>query len=203
MSQGTFRGKTGGNLPQIRSVCLIALGANYPFGEGDAKETILKGISAIQKDLGVIRSKSMLYRTPAFPSGSGPDFVNAALKVETDLSMAELLSGMHRIEAQFGRERQRRWAPRTLDLDLINYDDVIAPDRKTFDQWAALSLEKQMQDTPNDLILPHPRMHERAFVLIPLSDVAPDWIHPVFGKTISQMVDGLSADVVSEVERLQ
>jgi 2-amino-4-hydroxy-6-hydroxymethyldihydropteridine diphosphokinase len=98
--------------------------------------------------------------------------------------------------------RQARWAPRTLDLDLIAYDDLILPDRATYKKWAELPLEEQMTLTPRELILPHPRLAERAFVLVPLAEVAGDWVHPVTGRTVRQMLDELPHKDISEVAAL-
>jgi 2-amino-4-hydroxy-6-hydroxymethyldihydropteridine diphosphokinase len=166
---------------------------------GDPTETIQLSVEAINGTLGVIRGKSRLFRTPAFPRGSGPDFINCALKLETDLSARALLACLHDIEARFGRRRQARWAPRTLDLDLIAYDDQILPDRATYLKWAELPLDAQMKRVPQELILPHPRLAERAFVLVPLADVAPDWVHPVTGRSVRQMLDALPHKDISDV----
>lgn len=110
-----------------------------------------------------------------------------------------LLIKLHEVEDVFGRERPSRWAQRTLDIDLIAYDDLVMPDRETFQHWMNLPLEEQMKQAPDQLILPHPRVQDRAFALIPLSDVAPDWRHPVLGKSIKEMVEALSEDEKSEV----
>lgn len=160
------------------------------------------GRMAIQQDLGVIRGESALYRTPAFPPGSGPDFVNAALAVETNFPPEEFLEGLHAIEAALGRERHKRWAPRTLDLDLVGYDDLVLPDLQTYARWAELPLERQMEEAPAQLILPHPRLVERAFVLVPLCDVAPEWRHPVVGQSVREMLDALPEESISEVVAL-
>jgi 2-amino-4-hydroxy-6-hydroxymethyldihydropteridine diphosphokinase len=200
--QDTRLEKTGEKLPQFRSVALVALGSNYPVGSVDATETIQLGMEAIQTDLGVIRGKSNLYRTPAFPPGSGPDFVNAAIVLATNLAADDLLEGLHRIETALGRVRRKRWEPRSLDLDLIAFDDLVLPDRQTFFKWADMPLEQQMQAAPEYLILPHPRMADRAFVLLPLLDIAPDWVHPVLHLSVREMADRLPEDRVSEVKLL-
>nr|WP_300034123.1 2-amino-4-hydroxy-6-hydroxymethyldihydropteridine diphosphokinase [uncultured Roseobacter sp.] len=190
-------------MPQFRSVALIALGANYPSVSGDAAETIRMGIKAIPSDNTVIRAQSMLYTTPAFPPGNGPDFVNAAVCAETDLTPQALLAFLHGIEAGMGRVRRERWAPRTLDLDLIAFDDQVLPDAQTHKTWRSLSLEAQMREVPDGLILPHPRMQERGFVLVPLADVAPDWEHPLLKKTVSEMLKELPDGARQEVRALQ
>ncbi len=159
-------------------------------------------LSEAAKALGVIRAKSSLYRTPAFPAGSGPDFVNAAFSVETDLNPREVLACLHDAEKRFGRVRQQRWAARTLDLDLIAYENQILPDLSTYSYWAELPLEEQQKKAPEELVLPHPRLHERAFVLVPLNDIAPDWVHPVTGKSVSQMLKSLPKSAKAEVCRL-
>lgn len=195
-------GKNNEMLSQIRSIALVAVGSNYPSVSGDPTETIQFSIDAIGQHTGVIRSVSRLFRTPAFPRGSGPDFVNCAFKLETDLSAPALLAALHRIEADFGRVRQARWAPRTLDLDLIAYDDQVLPDRPTYLKWAELPLEEQMRRAPTELILPHPRLAERAFVLVPLADVAADWVHPVTGRSVRQMLEALPRGDISDVTAL-
>ena len=150
----------------------------------------------------MIRGISSFYATPAFPAGSGPEFVNAALKLETDLAPGALLDALHALEARYGRDRAERWGPRSLDLDLIAYGDLVLPDAETHAKWVDLPLEEQMRAAPDRLILPHPRLAERAFVLVPLNDVAPDWCHPITGATVRQMVEDLPEALVSEVVKL-
>ncbi len=151
-------------------------------------------------ELGIlVRRKSQFYRTPCFPPGTGPDYVNAAIRVETQLSPGALLHVLHDIEHEFGRARKQRWGMRTLDLDILLFDDLVLPDQDTFDRWHDLPIEEQVCATPEHLILPHPRLQDRAFALVPTRDVAPDWCHPVSGKTVSQMCAELPEDTVAEV----
>ena len=105
-----------------------------------------------------------------------------------------MLRVLHRIEYLFGRERVSRWGARPLDLDLIGTGRRVLPDAATSLKWMALDPEVQRRSAPETLILPHPRMHERAFVLIPLAEVAPGWRHPVLGRTVAEMAAALPAD---------
>ena len=110
-----------------------------------------------------VTAQSDLWRSKAWPDPSQPEYLNAVFAIETQLSAAKLMHTLLEVEQSFGRERSVPNAPRTLDLDLIAYGDEV------IDQI--------------DLIVPHPRAAERRFVMGPLSQVAPAWVHPVFGKT--------------------
>lgn len=101
-----------------------------------------------------------------------------------------------------GRERGTRWGQRTLDLDLLAMGDLVLPDAQVYAHWRDLPLEDQARRAPEQLILPHPRLQDRAFVLVPLSDVAPDWRHPVLGRTVLEMRDALSPEALAEVRRI-
>ncbi len=175
---------------------VIALGANLSLRESGPKVTLQRGIDAISRHGVVIRAVSRFFETPCFPVGVGPDYVNAAALIETDKSPEELLHLLHEVEHEFGRERVQRWGMRTLDLDLVCYDDLILPDRAEYERWLALAPEAQKQQAPEQLILPHPRLQDRAFVLVPMADVAPDWRHPVLGRTVTEMLADLpTADI--------
>ena len=202
MPQVTRHGKIGRKSPQLRSLALVAVGSNQGLRNGTPHDTVLNVLKEFPVQVGSIRAASRLFRTPAFPAGSGPDFVNAALAIETELDPAAFLHHLHEIEAQYKRNRTKRWGPRTLDLDLIAVADQILPDPDTYAHWAQLPLAQQMIEAPNGLILPHPRLHERAFVLIPLADVAPQWRHPISGMTVTEMVAALPEDLRNEVEVL-
>jgi 2-amino-4-hydroxy-6-hydroxymethyldihydropteridine diphosphokinase len=167
------------------------MGANLASSQSELVATLKKALVKLS-DAGVmIRAVSRFYKTPAFPAGAGPDYINAAFVARTDWPATQFLDLLHEIESGMGRERVQRWGQRVLDLDMIAVGDAIAPDLATYRDWLDLPLERQMREAPKELILPHPRMHERAFVLIPLADVAPDWVHPVIGKTVQEMRDAL------------
>lgn len=140
-----------------------------------------------------------LYATPAFPAGAGPDFVNACATAESPLSPTEALAALHAIEAEMGRVRTVRWGQRVIDLDLLAAGDRVMPDVATFRHWMGLPLADQMRLAPGELIVPHPRLHERGFVLVPLADVAPDWVHPILGRSVRQMLAGLDPAETAEI----
>ncbi len=146
-----------------------------------------------------VSAVSRFYATPCFPAGAGPDYVNAAVAVHSPAAPDEILSRLHKIETAFGRSRDTRWGQRTLDLDLIAYDDLVRPDREGFDAWLALSPDEQKLAAPDRLVLPHPRIQDRAFVLVPICDIVPDWRHPVLGQSVRQMTSDLPAETRAEV----
>nr|WP_299965281.1 2-amino-4-hydroxy-6-hydroxymethyldihydropteridine diphosphokinase [uncultured Roseobacter sp.] len=183
-------------------MALVALGSNRASREGTPAQAVLAAIAALGRRVGVIRAQSPLYRTPAFPPGSGTDFVNAVVSLETTLAPGAVIAALHEIEEGMGRTRQERWAARTLDLDLLAMDDMLLPDPQTHAAWRSLPLADQMARAPEQLILPHPRLHERAFVLVPLVDVAADWVHPALGLTARQLCEALPAHALSGVTPL-
>lgn len=178
---------------QMDTIAAIAIGGNSPSRKGDSAATAMASLVDIQRNIGWIVSISRFYRTPAFPPGSGPDFVNAAALVATELTPSAILAALHRIEAEFGRTRETRWGARTLDLDLLMLGDAVLPDRDTQKAWMNLPPAKQRTTAPDQLILPHPRLQDRGFVLIPLAEIAPGLRHPVTGLTVSEMADALPA----------
>ncbi len=151
---------------------LIALGSNL----GDRLKNLLAGVRGIASTDGVeIVAVSRLYETA--PVG-GPDdqgaFLNAALLARTTVPAADLLARLHEIEADRERERVVHWGPRTLDLDLLVYGDLVSDDPA--------------------LQVPHPRQHERRFVLVPVCDVAPDLVHPRLGRTMGDLLADLPVE---------
>lgn len=181
---------------------LVALGANLPLGDQSPRDTLQNGLISLTSPSVSVDAVSRFYKTPCFPPGAGPDYVNAAAKLTSDLEPAALLDHLHRVEGAHARKRTVRWGMRTLDLDLIAAEDAVLPDADTFEFWRALSPDAQQRSAPDQLILPHPRLQDRAFVLVPLRDIAPDWCHPVLDRTVQQMYDALSPEVLAEVVAL-
>jgi 2-amino-4-hydroxy-6-hydroxymethyldihydropteridine diphosphokinase len=150
---------------------LIALGSNLPSAAGPPAETLKAALAALKAN-GIAPVKvSRLYESTAWPNPNDPPFVNAVAQVETPLTPADLLTRLHAIEDSFGRVRAARNAPRTLDLDIVDYDG-------------------RVEEGPP--ALPHPRMQERGFVLVPLAEIAPDWCHPVSARTPDEALRALS-----------
>ena len=158
----------------MNSTAFIAFGGNLvPDGFSTLEEVMTAAIADIATLPIEICATSSLYETAPVPISDQPWFLNGVLHIKTDLSAADLLAALHQIEHDFGRVRSVRNEARILDLDLIDYQGV-------------LSDEEGLQ-------LPHPRMHERAFVLLPLRDVMPDWQHPRLHKSISHLIDEMPA----------
>jgi 2-amino-4-hydroxy-6-hydroxymethyldihydropteridine diphosphokinase len=170
---------------------LIAIGGNLHSDAMSPAEMVQSAVEKLRQGPGALGRVSRFFRTPAFPAGAGPDFVNAALELSSDEAPEQLMARLHDIEQSFGRVRATRWGPRSLDLDLVAGDDLVLPDVATQAQWRALPAERQSIDIPDRLILPHPRVQDRAFVLVPLCDVAPQWMHPLLGLTVAQMCENL------------
>ncbi len=180
---------------------LVAMGGNSPSRVGEPRATVLSALTSMRVTFGDV-TVSNLYQTPSFPAGSGPDFVNAACAFRSDLSAPDILAVLHQIELDFDRERNLRWGQRTLDLDLIAHGDTVLPDSQAHNHWRALPLESQKTQTPDTLILPHPRVQDRAFVLVPLADVARDWRHPILGQNVTEMLSRLPAGERAEIKML-
>ncbi|WP_121065636.1 2-amino-4-hydroxy-6-hydroxymethyldihydropteridine diphosphokinase [Chachezhania antarctica] len=180
-------------MTEPRTKYLVALGANLESQAGNPAETLAASVQALAGAGLELAALSRFYRTPCFPIGEGPDFVNAVAEVRSVMGPQDVLAALHRIEAEFGRERKERWAARKLDLDLLTAGDLVAPDRTVLADWMALDLEAQKTRTPDRMVLPHPRLQDRAFVLVPMADIAAGWVHPVLGRSAAEMLAALPA----------
>lgn len=152
---------TEGN--QTTTLAAIALGSNL----GNSREILEAALQSLGHRQGIqVLTCSHWYQTAAVGPPQ-PDYLNGCALLSVVLSPQELLAALLQTEGQFGRVRRERWGPRTLDLDLLLYGDSVL-------------------NSP-ELQIPHPRMRERAFVLIPLAQICPDWVEPVSGRTIAQL----------------
>ena len=177
---------------------LIALGSNLGSEQGNAAQTVAAALDALSENDLTLRRVSRFFATPCFPAGAGPDYVNAAAALTFSGNPVQLLERLHKIEDHFGRKRVQRWGSRTLDLDLIAAGSGVTPDRDSHDRWRTLAPEQQTRESPDQLILPHPRLQDRAFVLVPLNDIASGWIHPVLRQSVAEMLTSLPMELRDE-----
>jgi len=151
------------------SIVYIGIGSNL----GDRKDNCRKAIKLLKENGIAVKKQSSMHETEPWGIKDQPKFINMAIEVETDKKPEELLRILKEIEKEIGRKETVKWGPRVIDLDILFYDDLILK-------------------TP-DLEIPHPLMHERAFILKPLCEIAPDKKHPITGKTVREMLENLKA----------
>ena len=161
---------------------IIALGSNIPF-KNLLPTQILEKTYSILKNYNInIIKKSHIYQSEAYPNKSDPLFYNSALSIDTKLQPNELLKNILKIEKNFGRVRTKKNSPRTLDIDIISFDDLIL--------------------NQSNLKIPHPSLHLRPFVILPIRDLDKNWKHPVFFKTITQFIDKFEPDELNKVKKI-
>lgn len=147
---------------------------------GNSLANLTKASSIIEEQIGLIKTKSACYKTAPWGNTAQQDFLNQVLHVITHLTPAQLIKAVLNAEADMGRERTIKWAPRVIDIDVLFYDNEVINNK--------------------NLTVPHPLLHERRFTLIPLCEIAPDLIHPVLQQTMQQLLDICPDD--SLVEKL-
>ncbi len=146
----------------------LGLGTNL----GDRRLNLQAAVKGLAPEV-LVTVESKAYETPAWGYEDQPPFLNMAIRAETDLQPSALLAHLKQLEAHLGRTATFRWGPRLIDVDILFYEDLILA-------------------TP-DLVIPHPHLQERAFVLVPLADIAPNLVHPVLGQTVRQLLAQVDA----------
>ena len=159
---------------------LIAVGSNLGSARfGGPLETCAAALAALDSSDVRLCARSRWYRSAPVPPSDQPWFINAVASVDTRLSAERLLARLHDIEREFGRVRRQRNEARIVDLDLLAYHDVVT-------------------QPGSRLELPHPRLAERAFVVLPLADIAPEWRHPITGASLEELTASLPSGQVTE-----
>ena len=152
------------------SIAYLGLGTNL----GEREKNLRKAIEVIADKMCVCE-RSSVYETDAWGYTDQPDFLNQVIKVETNLTPLRLLNFVKKTEVELGRVENFRYGPRLIDIDILFYDDLVK--------------------NSNRLQIPHPRVTERAFVLVPLNEIAPNLVHPGTGKTVSDLLTSLPGDI--------
>lgn len=157
-----------------KHIVYLALGSNL----GDRLENLKQAIASLPPQMDV-KAKSHVYETPPWGYEDQPRFLNQVLKTQTYLQPEQLLKHIKRLEVALGRKATFRNGPRMIDIDILMYDDLVL--------------------NTSILTLPHPHMHERGFVLLPMMDIAPDVIHPLSGKTVREMLVSCNLGGIKQV----
>ena len=161
----------------------LNIGSNLDSSRGDRLFNLKKTIELISLNNIKIVKISSIYETPSYPNKKNPKFLNMGLKIESEHSPFDLIKIFNRIEKKLQRTREIKNQPRTCDIDLIDYEGKILNSK--------------------ELIIPHPRAHLRNFVLFPLKEMSPLWIHPILNKKIDFLIKKLSSKLRNEITRLK
>jgi 2-amino-4-hydroxy-6-hydroxymethyldihydropteridine diphosphokinase len=172
--------------PRCGSNCLLGLGANIAGHWGSPEATLLRALAALAPAGLEELARSRFYRTRPVGAGRQPDFLNAVVATRARVAPLQLLRRLKALERRAGRRPGRHWGPRPLDIDILDYGG-----RRL--GWPGAPRGRAR------LILPHPELHRRAFVLVPLAEVAPGWRHPVLGASAAALLRRLGAKAQHEV----
>ena len=170
---------------------IISLGSNVTSRWGNADTTILMAFRELECRGIRVLARSCLYETKPHGLVNQPNFINAAVLISTSLPPAALLSRLKRIEVRAGRRSLKRWGPRPLDMDIIDYNGQIL-------NWSNYGTQG-IKCSRSRLTLPHPEAARRPFVLQPISDIAPTWLHPVYGLNASQLLRRLHPGTMGQI----
>lgn len=164
----------------------LLLGGNL----GDREQNLLEAKKYISLQIGKIELTSSIYQTAAWGVENQPSFLNQVIQVSSSLSPQEILTQIEDIEKKLGRKRFQKWYARTIDVDILYYENLVLVETE--------NTTKQIKD----LKIPHPFLQERRFTLVPLVEIAPHFVHPVFGKTnntlLEECLDTLQVNIVGE-----
>ena len=158
-------------------IAFIAIGSNLGDRLDNVKKAVLR---AADEERATLVFMSSFYETEPWGLKEQPAFINAVMGVETELAPAALLAHLKKVEAGLGRETAERWGPRVIDLDIIFYGGLVIDEQ--------------------GLKIPHPSAHERAFVMVPLAEIAPDFVHPVLGRSAAEIAGGLDKSGIKKLE---
>jgi 2-amino-4-hydroxy-6-hydroxymethyldihydropteridine diphosphokinase len=150
----------------------LLLGSNL----GDRNSFLNNAITCIENEIAPVLDKSSVYETQSWGKEALPDYLNQVIMLQTVLTARQVLEKILSIELKMGRRRDEKWNSRTIDIDILFYGNNVIKEP--------------------DLIVPHPELHNRRFTLSPLVDIAPDLIHPVFNKTVSELKSDLKDDLI-------
>ena len=152
----------------MKNTTFLLLGTNL----GDRKKNLVMARSSIELRVGAIRNASSIYQTAAWGKSDQPDFLNLAIEVETELSPKRVLKEILEVETTMGRVRTSKWSERLIDIDILLYEGVVI--------------------SSDELTIPHPQLPARRFALVPLAEIAPEFIHPLLHITISDLLERCS-----------
>lgn len=168
---------------------VIGIGGNLISRFGSATSTVQEAITRLEDDINltVVRT-SPLYKSRPMPVSDQPDYINAAILVQTELNPGQLLAVLQNMELEMGRMPSDRWGSRIIDLDILAYEREVLPSKSS---WDEITHTMDPRAVVHEAVVPHPRLHERAFASVPFAKIAPKWRHPVFGTTIADIAQNL------------